>query len=115
MLERGRIRNTAMMEEVALGIAHPEVGAMLAERWQFPEPIVQAIRYQQKPIQAEDPYRRLIHCVYLAVRIQQATSGNVDFFSIEEDIRQDFGIESPIQFEGLVERLEKDYELSGGG
>ena len=115
MLERGRIRNTAMMEEVALGIGHPAVGAMLAERWQFPEPIVQAIRFQQKPLQAEDPYRRLIHCVYLAVRIQQATAGNVDFFSIEEEIRQDFGIESPIQFEGLVERLEKEYELSGGG
>ncbi|MEQ8350096.1 MAG: HDOD domain-containing protein [Leptospiraceae bacterium] len=115
MLERGRIRNTAMMEEVALGIGHPEVGAMLAERWQFPEAIVQAIRYQQKPLQAEEPYRRLIHCVYLAVRIQQAAGGTVDYFSIEEDIRKDFGIESPIQFQGLVERMEKEYEMSGGG
>tara|TARA_Y100001937_G_scaffold122491_1_gene183393 strand:- start:86856 stop:88349 length:1494 start_codon:yes stop_codon:yes gene_type:complete len=115
MLERGRIRNTALMEEVALGIGHPEVGAMLAERWQFPEPIVQAIRFQQKPLQAEEPYKRLIHCVYLAVRIQQATGGSVDYFSIEEDIRRDFGIESPIQFQGMVERLEKEYELSGAG
>lgn len=113
MLERGRIRNTALMEEVALGIAHPEVGAMLAERWSFPEPIVQAIRFQQKPLQAEEPYRRLIHCVYLGVRIQQATGGSVDYFSIEEDIRKDFAIESPIQFQGMVERLEKEYELSG--
>ncbi|MCB1140069.1 MAG: HDOD domain-containing protein, partial [Leptospiraceae bacterium] len=115
MLERGRIRNTALMEEVALGIAHPEVGAMLAERWQFPEPIVQAIRFQQKPLQAVAPYRRLIHCVYLGVRIQQATGGSVDYFSIEEDIRKDFAIESPIQFQGLVDRLQSEYELSGGG
>lgn len=115
MLERGRIRNTALMEEVALGIAHPEVGAMLAERWQFPEAIVQAIRFQQKPLQAPEPFKRLIHSVYLAVRIQQASGGKIDYYSIEEDIRKDFAIESPIQFQGLVERLDSEYQLSGGG
>jgi len=40
-------------EERILGVDHAEAGAMIAERWSFPEPIVEAIRWHHRPEQAE--------------------------------------------------------------
>jgi len=36
-------------ERRVLGIDHAEVGALLLERWQFPEELVQAVRWQHHP------------------------------------------------------------------
>lgn len=52
-------------EKVLLGFSHAEVGAMLAERWKLPEPIVRCIRFHYEP-SAVEPADRLVDCVYLA-------------------------------------------------
>ncbi len=40
-------------EERILGLDHAEAGAMIAETWSFPMPIIQAIRWHHRPEQAE--------------------------------------------------------------
>ncbi|MGD2063063.1 MAG: HDOD domain-containing protein [Nitrospirota bacterium] len=42
-------------ESRVLGIDHAEVGAWLAEAWEFPESLVDAIRYHHRPDDATDP------------------------------------------------------------
>jgi putative nucleotidyltransferase with HDIG domain len=52
-------------ERKVLGMDHTEVGALAAERWKLPEPIVRCIRYQLEP-SALDPPDKLVDIVYLA-------------------------------------------------
>ncbi|MBU0718427.1 MAG: HDOD domain-containing protein, partial [Planctomycetes bacterium] len=52
-------------EREVLGCSHVEVGGMIAETWDLPEPIVQAIRYHLEPGQLE-PSVPLVDTVHLA-------------------------------------------------
>jgi putative nucleotidyltransferase with HDIG domain len=52
-------------EKQILGISHEEVGARLAERWQFPEAIVRCIRHHHNP-RGLDPPDDYVDAVYLA-------------------------------------------------
>lgn len=52
-------------EHELLGYSHDEVGAMLAERWKLPEPIVRCIRYHYRPSEL-NPADPLVDVVNLA-------------------------------------------------
>lgn len=111
----GRIRNSSVLEEISLGISHPEIGASLARKWNFPEPLTIAIRYQQKPLQAPDEYRELIELVYMAVRLQEASQGIISIDSVEPSLLIEFGIDSKAQFETLTKSLAKEFKSSESG
>jgi HD-like signal output (HDOD) protein len=42
-------------ERQALGVDHSEVGAALAERWELPAPVAEAIRFHHEPPSFDDP------------------------------------------------------------
>lgn len=52
-------------EHQVLGFSHEEVGAMIAEKWKLPDPIVRCIRFHHTPGQL-DPSDTLVDTVYLA-------------------------------------------------
>ncbi len=52
-------------ERQVLGFSHEEVGAMIAEKWKLPVPIVQCIRYHHTPSELE-PLSPLVDAIYLA-------------------------------------------------
>lgn len=49
-----------------MGIDHSSIGAMLVEKWRFPEKMVEAIRYQYGPELKDSP---MIACVFAANQI----------------------------------------------
>lgn len=51
-------------EEKILGVSHAEIGGWLAERWNLPDNLVDAIRYHHKPTKSErnQELTILIHC-----------------------------------------------------
>ena len=55
----------AEAEHEILGFSHEEIGALVAERWGLPEPIVRCIRYHHEP-SAFEPPDTLVDAVYLA-------------------------------------------------
>lgn len=109
LMGAGRIRNSSVIEEVGLGISHPEIGATIANRWNFPEPLIAAIRFQQKPLQAPPEYQDLVHVVYMAIHIYQAEVQSSDYFAVEPDILEKFSIHSSEQFYDLVGQLSSQY------
>jgi len=113
LMGEGRIRNSSVIEEITVGISHPEIGALIAEKWNFPEPLVAAIRYQHRPLQAPPEYEGLVHAVYLAVRVYEAVIHRGDYYSVEPDILQEYGVENAEQFQQLVDRMVKLYESDG--
>jgi len=73
-------------ERSLLGITHAEVGAMVATQWNFPEPLVQAIRGHHEP-PGGDFLAALIHLSDLLVRTR-IPNGPADeglAFVLEED------------------------------
>lgn len=56
-------------EENLLGYSHAEIGAKVAEKWNFPEELVSSIRYHHQPTEYKgniDNVRKLIYIVHLA-------------------------------------------------
>ncbi len=113
LMGAGRIRNSSVIEEVSLGMSHPEIGMLTAKKWNFPEPLIAVIRYQQKPLEAPEEYVDLVHVVYMAIRIQEASQHRGDYYAVEPDILQAFGITSQKQFDEMVERMDKLYDSDG--
>lgn len=94
----GRGRKSTVIEEIGLGISHAEIGALLAKKWKFPDALITAIRYQQRPLQAPAEYRDLVRAVYLAIRLKEASQSVDDYFIIESEILNEFDIHSPQEF-----------------
>ncbi len=110
----GRIRSSHLLEEIALGISHPEIGALVAAKWKFPAPLVAAIRFQQKPLDAPAEDMDLVHCVYMGIRIQEAAAGRSHYYSVEPEILEEFEIDSPTRFATVVEQMTKSYAAEAG-
>lgn len=53
------------LEKLHLGVDHTEVGGQLAEKWSFPEALVDTIRHHHYP-ENGSRHPELIHMVYIA-------------------------------------------------
>lgn len=60
-------------EKQELGITHCEVGEMLANKWNLPDPLVYAIKYHHKPDPAKDyfPLVSTVHAANIGVKIMK--------------------------------------------
>jgi putative nucleotidyltransferase with HDIG domain len=97
------------MEDLAAGMNHAEIGAMIAERWNFPEQLVVAIRFHHDPAAAPRAHRNLVETVYLANMFCEYEIGNVSFDQFDTKILEDFGINSKKQFESLLEHFAEGF------
>ena len=115
LMGSGRIRNSSVIEEISVGISHPEIGALMAKKWNFPDSLVMAIRFQQKPLQAPIEYDEIIQCVYMATKIHEADINRGDYYAVEPDILQKFGINNEKDFADKVSQMVANYKAFGGG
>lgn len=69
--------NRIEMEKERLGFDFTEAGAELANRWKFPEDIVDGIRYQLAP-NTHDEYKSLAGLIYLATYIYTHKEDDVE-------------------------------------
>jgi HD-like signal output (HDOD) protein len=54
------------MESNRLGFTYPEAGSELANRWKFPDDIVDGLRHQLAPYVSEDDYKPLAGILFMA-------------------------------------------------
>lgn len=61
---RGTNRTWLEAENSVLGVTHAEIGGWLAERWNFPSPLVEAVSMHHEPLQAKENPELvgIIHC-----------------------------------------------------
>lgn len=62
----------AALERLSLGYAYPDVGAALAERWDFPPQISAAIRAASDPL-GGTPFSPLAACVHLGMQLASSS------------------------------------------
>ncbi|MDP3445095.1 MAG: HDOD domain-containing protein, partial [Ignavibacteria bacterium] len=59
------ISSTLSMEESIFGITHTKLGAMIAEKWFFPEIFSKAMEYHHKPLLAAEQFKDLVYPIYI--------------------------------------------------
>jgi putative nucleotidyltransferase with HDIG domain len=97
-------------EDLAAGMNHAEIGALVAEKWNFPEGLVAAIRFHHDPSSAPQAHKDLVDTVYLANMFCEMEAGNVNFDQFDPEVMSNFGIASAKQIESLLERFSHGFK-----
>ncbi|MDR3161117.1 MAG: HDOD domain-containing protein [Spirochaetaceae bacterium] len=95
-------------EDLAAGLNHAEIGAMVAEKWNFPDPLIQAIRFHHDPTAAPEEYQALVEAVYMANMFCEYENGNIAFEQFEPSVLAKFGFTSKAHIDNLVERFSRE-------
>ncbi|MBX3389910.1 MAG: HDOD domain-containing protein [Phycisphaeraceae bacterium] len=61
----GDHRQLVKAELGALEVQHPEIGAMLAQRWKFPNELIMPVRYHERPTAAPQGYHEIVRLIGL--------------------------------------------------
>jgi len=93
------------LEYLSAGMNHAAIGALIAEKWNYPEELVAAIRYHHNPSAAPADYRTLVDCVYLADMFCEYEKGNVSFDQFETESLKNFNIPAKQQLDDLLRQL----------
>lgn len=103
---------TSLIELLISGVNHGEIGALIAEKWNFPAPIVNVIRYHHDWEAAPENLRKLTSIVYLADMMAHFEEQTVDFYQIDKNILETYKITSESQFKNIADRLERAFSQS---
>jgi putative nucleotidyltransferase with HDIG domain len=106
-IEKGLPAST--FEELSAGMNHAEIGALVAEKWNFPENLVCAIRYHHDPFSAPPEFRALTETVYLANMLCEYENGAVDFEQLESAVLETFSLSSKERLDAMLLRFQKDF------
>ncbi len=99
---------STVFEDMANGIDHAEVGARLAERWNFPEILIASIRYHHTPFKAKTPFRDVVSIVYLANEIAKLDHDGYE--QLDARVLRIVGITGREQLRQVQERLASQYD-----
>jgi putative nucleotidyltransferase with HDIG domain len=105
-----KIRSTTIIEELFVGISHSALGALIAEKWNFPDELIEAIRYHHAPLDPAVKHRDLVMIVYLANQISNQEHRQLDIGFYETGVLERFGIGSRVELEAMAGRLRARYD-----
>jgi HD-like signal output (HDOD) protein len=99
-----------ILERFSFGLNHADIGALMAKKWNFPEQLVQGIKYHHDPLMAPMQYRDIVFCVYLANALCDLERGFVTFEQMEKPVLSDYGIRTEEQARKVLERLQSSFD-----
>jgi putative nucleotidyltransferase with HDIG domain len=100
---------SSTFESLSAGMNHAELGAMLAEKWNFPENLVGAIRYHHAPGDAPDEQKNIVDAVYIANMFCEYENGNAAFEQFESAPLENYGINDKEKLGNIIERFSSDF------
>lgn len=107
-MEKGIPAST--FEDLSAGLNHAEIGALIAEKWNFPDNLVSAIRLHHDPNVAPSEFKDLVETVYLANMLCEYEAGTVTFDQIDKKPLTSFGISNEKQLEVLLEKFSTGFK-----
>ena len=100
----------SLLERLSFGMDHAELGALIAEKWNFPDRLVEGIRFHHDPLQASQAARNVVFCVYLATAICDLERGMTSYRQLVPHVLADFGIQTEAQLVDLASALKTGFE-----
>jgi len=101
-----------ILERFSFGMNHADIGALIAEKWQFPEQLVEGIKYHHDPLLARGAHKDIVFCVYLANAVCDLERGLVSFRQFDKSVLADFGVGTHAKLAELAEMLKEGYGAS---
>lgn len=105
-----RMITSTVMEEISIGISHSEIGELISRKWNFPDYLVESIRYHHAPLSSSPQYRGLVEAVYLANMMVGVQDRRYYYYYCDDGILERFGIEGEKDFNTLKTKLEEKWE-----
>jgi HD-like signal output (HDOD) protein len=99
-----------LFEELSAGMNHAEIGARIAEKWNFPDSLVTAIRFHHEPALAHD-YKEVVNAVYLANVMTEFERGEMTFEQIDAQALLDFSISNATQLQKIVAQFDSGFRM----
>ena len=99
-----------IFEKLVAGVNHGEIGALIAEKWNFPEVIVSVIRHHHEPDLAPENVKKLTEIVYLSDMIAHYQIKDIDFYQFDQEVLAKFHITNEIQMQKISDSLEKAFD-----
>jgi putative nucleotidyltransferase with HDIG domain len=99
-----------ILEHFSFGLHHADIGALIARKWNFPEQLVQGIRYHHDPLVAPMQFKDIVHCVYIANALCDMERGFITFEQSERTVLREFGIKTRAQCQAVLARLSDSFE-----
>jgi len=103
-----------IFEKLLAGVNHGDVGALIAEKWNFPDVIASVIRHHHEPDLAPEETKKLTYLVYLSDMLAHYQTREVDFYQFDPDVLAMFHITSEDQLQKVSERLEDAFKKENG-
>lgn len=97
-------------ESELFGVNHAEIGGMVAEKWQFPQTLINSIRNHHKSMSGKimpnmEAWVRLSNLVFHVYRMRRYSSHNDDIeCRVKQQIVEQFGLDQP-EIDGVLEML----------
>ncbi len=99
-----------LFEDFAAGLNHAEIGGLIAEKWNFPQSLIESIKYHHEPIRCSKEYKDVVYTVYLANALCNLEDDEITYEQIESEVLRDFGITSENQLMTMSKRLSDAFE-----
>jgi putative nucleotidyltransferase with HDIG domain len=102
-----------LFEDLSAGLNHAEIGGRVAEKWNFPSPLIESIRFHHEPIISSPENKDVVYTVYLANALVHIAEGELDIDHLNREVLDDYGIKDDEQVRMIVDRLEKAFAQEG--
>lgn len=99
-----------LVERLIAGVNHGEIGSEIAKKWNFPEVIINVIKFHHDPEEAPVEIFELSGIVYLADILTYYQSGDIAFYQIDSEILSMFKISSEEQLKKVSDKLFESFK-----
>ncbi len=96
-------------ERLVAGMNHSEIGALLADKWNFPPMISTVIRFHHNPFDAPAEAQKLTAIIYLADMLTHHSEGDVSLQQFDPNVLSLFDLNSLDDLRDLSHRLKALY------
>ena len=107
---KDKITSLDLFEKIISGVNHGEIGAKIAEKWNFPESIINVIRFHHSPGNAPEAAKTLTTIIYIADLMVHYHNSDIQYSQIDKNILKKFNITCESQFQQIAEKLKNVFE-----
>lgn len=101
-----------LFEKILSGVNHGEIGAKIAEKWNFPSTLVDSIRYHHAPEEAPKESQDLVYVINFADALCHYQEYEIDYYQFDSGVLNRFKITSEAQLSKISEKLKDAFKNS---
>ena len=104
-----QLRSSSILEEITIGISHAEIGALIADKWNFPDELRIPIANHHAPLNNDNEHKALTYIVYLANMLCGVETRKYNYNYIESTVLSWFKINTIQELEDFHKNIRTNY------